>query len=148
MGAWGWNPWDNDGAGDMFDDVEQAAWNATRSLLRWSGDNLSSSEKWERVGVVARTVMGLGSIGLTRVDAELCVGWLSDVMDDVTWVASWKEPARLLQAARFWRDFFVTVLHDRPAAQPFDGVRLGVGKVTRPRRRKPRVKRKPKSKKG
>lgn len=142
MGAWGWNPWDNDGSGDMFDDVEQAAWNATRSLLMhgFSDARLSTDDKWERVGVVARTVIGTGSFGLREEDARRCVDWLNDALDDAAWVAGWKEPHRLMQAARFWRDTFLLIHYQRVRdreERPLSGI-LGVkhakkkGKKARP----------------
>ena len=105
MGTWGTQPWENDGAGDKWDEVEDAAWAAARTVLRWSGAT-GTADKWERVGLLARMAVAFGTSGLSADEAGRCVDWLDDVLEDNEWLASWREPDKAVQSARLWRSLF------------------------------------------
>lgn len=112
MGTWGVQPWENDGAGDRWDEVDDAAWAAARTVLRWN-EPTGTADKWEHVGLLARMTVAFGAGGLRVDEAERCVEWLTEVLDDASWLSSWREPERAMQSAALWRNVFMRVLREK-----------------------------------
>lgn len=102
MGAWSHEPKDNDGSGDLFDRVEIAAAAEVCKLFRARRRKADPDDRWERLGVLQKTVEGMPAV----------VGRLQDVMkhatrDDIPalladeeWLRQWRKPDETRRSLR------------------------------------------------
>lgn len=101
MGAWGYQPKDNDGSGDLFDEVTSAGAAAVDKIYRKKVKY--PSDLWERLGVLQLTIEQMPGV-VDRLQDVLKVAVRNDIptlLASAEWLSEWNDPSgarRSLQA--------------------------------------------------
>lgn len=99
MGAWGEQPKDNDGTGDLFDVVKAHAARGVQRLFK-KEKGLCPHERWERLGVLQETLDGMPAIvgNLQDVMKQALYVDVEALLEDEEWLNEWRSPKKVVAA--------------------------------------------------
>lgn len=114
MGAWGYEPDQNDSAWDLFGDGKPFKGRTIyfKNLFAET-KSITTQDRWERVGALILALRQGWKIHSDVIGAG--VADLTMIRRDKWWFTSWRKPKDTMMAADFWIEQLLWILHgDRP----------------------------------